>query len=110
MIAKIKPGIATFLIGEDSEDFKYISKHFTVLNMDEKMINVIVNLKQSIVDIEEDSSYYGNIRFETSYITNANNNIIKIVLSVWNKDRGFTNKEQELLKKFARRGVKYYDI
>lgn len=110
MIVKVKPHVAVFIIGEDIEDKKYISKHFTALDITEKMVNVSNNIKNCIYELEVDPAYYSNWRFETNYITDSECNIIKVILSVWNHDHEFTDRESQDLKKFARRGVRYYDI
>lgn len=112
MKAITKPYSVVFIFGiRDEEDKKYFERNKKDnVEWNERMFNILNNLRCAILDIERYSEYMRNWKLNHSIVTNESGDIIQIALYVSNKTRGIYSEEEQTFRRFARRGVRYYDI
>ena len=112
MKAITKPYSVVFIFGiRDEEDKKYFERNKKDnVEWNERMFNILNNLRCTILDIERYPEYMRNWKLNHSIVTNESGDIIQIALYVSNKTRGIYSEEEQTFRRFARRGVRYYDI
>ena len=111
MKAIVKPYSTVFIFGlRDEDDKKYFHRNKKEdIEWNERMLNILNNLKNCIWDIETDEEYRKKWKLSNSLITDCAGTIIQVVLYVSNA-QGICTLERQELEKYARRGVRYYDI